>query len=126
MSSQILKKPLITEKTLYLANKSNAYTFEVDPSATKTQISEAVEKLFGVKVTSIQTVTRGRSMRRTGKRRLTVLVPRKKKAILTLQKGQTIALFDISGAGAETQVAKPVNTVKRTKTVNAAKVEKKK
>jgi len=93
---QIIKRPLITEKTLYLANTQNAFTFEVDPSATKTQVAEVVEKLFSVKVTGVQTVMRGRSLRRTGKRRMTGLVPRKKKAIVTLQKGQTIPLFDIS------------------------------
>ena len=94
--TDILKRPIITEKTLFLANKSNAYTFEVDPSATKTQISEAVERVFNVKVVGISTVMRNRSMRRTGRRRVTVLVPRKKKAMVTLQKGQKIALFDLT------------------------------
>ena|SRR5258708_2699665 len=96
MNLQIIKRPLITEKTLFLANTRNAFTFEVDPSATKTQVAEVVEKLFNVKVTGVQTVMRGRSLRRTGKRRMTGLVPRKKKAIVTLQKGQTITLFDVS------------------------------
>jgi large subunit ribosomal protein L23 len=102
MNAHILKRPVITEKTLFLANTTNAYTFEVDPTATKTQIAETVEKLFDVKVTGISTVMRGRSLQRTGKRRLRTLVPRKKKAIVTLAKGQSIALFDISeGAAAQ-------------------------
>jgi large subunit ribosomal protein L23 len=96
MNSHILKRPIITEKTLFLANKTNSFTFEVSPTATKTQISEAVEQLFNVKVTGISTVMRGRSLRRTGSRRVTTLVPRKKKAIVTLEKGQSIALFDLS------------------------------
>jgi large subunit ribosomal protein L23 len=97
MNAHILKRPIITEKTLFLANTTNAYTFEVDPSATKTQIAAIVEELFNVKVTGVSTVMRGRSLQRTGRRRTVTLVPRKKKAVLTLQKGQTIPLFDISG-----------------------------
>jgi large subunit ribosomal protein L23 len=96
MNAHVLKRPIITEKSLFLANKSNAFTFEVDPNATKTQVVEAVEKLFGVKVTGVSTVMRGRSLRKTGKRRVNTLVPRKKKAIVTLAKGQTIPLFDLS------------------------------
>ena len=97
MKAHFLKRPVITEKTLFLASTANAYTFEVQPSATKTQIGKAVEELFGVKVTGVSTVMRGRSMRRTGKRRTTTMVPRKKKAIVTLAKGQAITLFDITG-----------------------------
>src|SRR5690349_4928522 len=97
MNAHILKRPIITEKTLFLANTTNAYTFEVDPTATKTQIKETVEALFNVKVIGVSTVMRGRSLQRTGRRRTITLVPRKKKAVLTLQKGQTISLFDISG-----------------------------
>lgn len=97
MQAHVLKRPVITEKTLFLASTANAYTFEVQPSATKTQIGKAVEELFGVKVTGVSTVMRGRSMRRTGKRRTTTMVPRKKKAIVTLAKGQAITLFDITG-----------------------------
>lgn len=98
MQAHVVKRPVITEKTLFLANTANAYTFEVQPSATKTQVAKAIEELFNVKVTGVSTVMRGRSMRRTGKRRTTTIVPRKKKAIVTLQKGQTIALFDITGS----------------------------
>lgn len=96
MNQHILKNPVITEKSLFLANKTNAYTFVVAPTATKAQVVEAVEKVFGVKVTGVNTVMRGRSLRRTGKKRSQVLVPRTKKAIVTLEKGQTIALFDLS------------------------------
>jgi large subunit ribosomal protein L23 len=96
MNAHILKRPIITEKTLFIASKHNAYTFEVDPSATKTQIAETVEKLFGVKVIGVNTVMRGRSLQRTGKRRTITLVPRKKKAVLTLEAGQKIPLFDFA------------------------------
>ncbi len=100
MNADILKRPIITEKTLFLANTTNAYTFEVAPTATKNQIAEEVEKLFGVKVTGISTVMRNRSAKKTGRRRVTTMIARKKKAVVTLAKGQSIALFDIS-AGAE-------------------------
>ena len=43
---EIVKRPVVSEKTMYLQNKQNAFTFEVHPSANKTQIREAVEKLF--------------------------------------------------------------------------------
>ncbi len=97
MNISILKRPIITEKTLFLVNRTNAYTFEVVPTASKKQIAEAVAELFKVKVTGISTVMRGRSLRRTGKKRVTILVPRTKKAVVTLAKGQTIPLFDVSG-----------------------------
>ena len=100
MQAHVIKRPIITEKTLFLASTANAYTFEVQPSATKTQVVKAIEELFGVKVTGVNTVMRSRSMRRTGKRRTTIIVPRKKKAIVTLVKGQTIALFDVTAGEA--------------------------
>lgn len=95
--SDILKKPIITEKSLFLVNTSNAYTFEVSTTATKTQIAEAIERTFGVKVTGVSTVMRGRSLKRTGRRRVMTIVPRRKKAMVTLAKGQTISLFDLTG-----------------------------
>ncbi len=101
MNPHIIKRPIITEKTLFLVNRTNAYTFEVQPTANKNQIAQAVEEMFNVKVTGVSTVMRGRSLRRTGRRRVTTLVPRTKKAILTLQKGQTISLFDVSGEAAK-------------------------
>ena len=94
---KIIKKFCVTEKATVLSSTLNKYTFEVDPTATKTQIKETVEALFNVKVIGVSTVMRGRSLQRTGRRRTITLVPRKKKAVLTLQKGQTISLFDISG-----------------------------
>jgi large subunit ribosomal protein L23 len=98
MNAYILKNPVITEKTLFLANRENAYTFEVPTTVTKTQIKEAVEEVFSVKVTSVNTVMHASSKKRTGRRRMSTSVPRTKKAVVTLVKGNTIALFDLSGA----------------------------
>src|SRR5919202_302599 len=47
---QVVVRPLITEKATHLSERHNAYTFEVNPLATKTEIKEAVEALFNVKV----------------------------------------------------------------------------
>ena len=47
---QVVIRPLITEKATHLSERHNAYTFEVNPLATKTEIKEAIETLFNVKV----------------------------------------------------------------------------
>ena len=95
MNMQVLKKPVITEKSLGLANTRNAYTFEVDRHATKDQIKMAIEETYGVKVVRINTTTRSADLARTGRRRLTRSVAPVKKAMVTLKDGDTIALFDI-------------------------------
>ena len=47
---QVILRPLITEKATHLSEQHNAYTFEVNPLATKTEIKQAVEELFNVRV----------------------------------------------------------------------------
>lgn len=88
---EILRKPLITEKntTLQLQGK---YAFEVKREANKNQIKEAVEKTFDVKVTAINVMTVPGKRRRAGRR--FVLSPSWKKAIVTLQPGDKIELFE--------------------------------
>ena len=54
-SHQVILRPLVTEKGMHLSNSNNQYTFEVNALATKTQIKEAVEKLFDVKVANVHT-----------------------------------------------------------------------
>lgn len=61
---QIILRPLVTEKGLFEAQANNQYTFEVNPLATKTQIREAVELLFEVKVEKIMTQLRKPKTRR--------------------------------------------------------------
>ena len=53
---EIIKAPLISEKTTWLANARNAYTFEVDGKADKIQIKAAIEKLYNVKVLDVRTI----------------------------------------------------------------------
>jgi large subunit ribosomal protein L23 len=52
----IIKKPVVTEKSTYAQNTQNRYTFQVDPRANKSEIKAAVEALFKVKVKSVNTM----------------------------------------------------------------------
>jgi large subunit ribosomal protein L23 len=61
---QVVIRPLITEKATHLSERHNAYTFEVNPLATKTEIKEAVEALFNVKVQDVRTQNRRGKPRR--------------------------------------------------------------
>ena len=61
---QVILRPLITEKATQLSERHNAYTFEVNPMATKTEIKNAVEVLFNVKVHDVRTQNRRGKSRR--------------------------------------------------------------
>ena len=61
---QVILKPRVTEKVMYQSEKLNQYTFEVNQHATKTQIKDAVEALFEVKVDSVATQNRKGKPRR--------------------------------------------------------------
>ena len=61
---QVVIRPLITEKATHLSERHNAYTFEVNPLATKTEIKGAVETLFNVKVLDVRTQNRRGKVRR--------------------------------------------------------------
>ena len=86
---EIIKAPVITEKS-QIAKSEGKYTFKVSPKATKTEIKDAVEKIFNVKVSAIRTINVKPKKRRVG--RYTGLTNRYKKAIVTLAEGQTIDL----------------------------------
>ena len=86
---EIVKAPVITEKSEN-EKENGKYTFKVDSKANKLEIKEAIEKLFKVKVTSIRTLNVKPKKRRVG--RYYGLTNRTKKAIVTLQEGQTIDL----------------------------------
>lgn len=96
MNPYIVVKPIVTEKSLRLANTENTYVFEVQMTSNKNQIKEAIEKLFAVKVEKIRTIVNQRELKRTGKKRMTVRTGKTKKALVTLISGQSIDLFDIS------------------------------
>jgi len=61
---RILLQPVVTEKSVTASERQNTYTFRVDPKATKGQIKQAVEEIFGVKVTEVRTVTTHSKRRR--------------------------------------------------------------
>ena len=94
MNPFILKRPLITEKTYKLA-QDKVYTFEVDQKATKGQIREAVEDTFGVTVLAVQTVKIAGKVKRTGKKRVSTQASPKKKAMVRIQKDQSIEVFEV-------------------------------
>ncbi len=89
---QVLKRPLVTEKTNALRDRNNDYAFEVSSDANKIEIRSAVEKLFGVKVKSVRTSVMRGQFRRT--RRGYGQRPNWKKAIVTLHEGQQIEFFE--------------------------------
>ena len=96
MNPYIVIKPVITEKSLRLANSENTYIFEVQMTSNKNQIRESIEKLFAVNVEKIRTIVNHRELKRTGKKRMTVRTGKTKKALVTLKSGQSIDLFDTS------------------------------
>ena len=96
MNAYIIKKPIITEKSLSLASTENKYVFEVDKLANKNQIKSAIEEFFSVKVIAVNTIRSNRSIRRTGKKRMRVVVPQIKKAIVQLKAGDKIEMFDFN------------------------------
>lgn len=89
----VIKKPVLnTEKARILMN-SNEYVFIVDRKANKLQVKEAVEKLFNVKVLSVNTL----NMKPTSARsRMTVYkTPAYKKAIVKLAEGEVIKAYEV-------------------------------
>jgi large subunit ribosomal protein L23 len=87
----IIRYPSITEKNTALRASQNKYVFEVALDATKPQIKKAVEKLFDVKVESVNTIVVKGKEKRTG--RFSGYRSNWKKAIVKIQTGQTIAKF---------------------------------
>ena len=84
---EIIKEPVITEKSANIAQEGK-YVFKVDPKANKTEIKQAIEKIFNVKVVEISTMNEKTKKKRVG--RYSGLSNRSKKAIVRLAEGQTI------------------------------------
>jgi large subunit ribosomal protein L23 len=89
----VVLAPIVSEKTYDLIEKSNTYTFEVDPRANKGEIRDAIQSIFEVKVLRVNTMNRqGKRKRygyRLGKRKDT------KRALVTLAEGNSIDLFGV-------------------------------
>ena len=88
----IIKRPIITEKS-YQLMEENKYTFEVDRRSNKLEVKLATEALFGVKVEKVNILNVKPKKRRVG--RHTGLTRNKKKAVVTLAKGEKIAAFEV-------------------------------
>jgi large subunit ribosomal protein L23 len=92
---EILRRPLVTEKTSYQSGKLTQYSFEVVKRATRTMVKDAVETLFDVEVVRVNVMnTPAKRGRRSRSRRLLVRKSGFKKAIVTLAEGQTLDIFE--------------------------------
>jgi large subunit ribosomal protein L23 len=91
----ILRRPLVTEKTNYQVSKLHQYVFEVATTATRTQVKDAVESIFKVTVLRVNIInTAGKRTRRAKSRRLMLRDSGIKKAIVTLSPENSIPLFE--------------------------------
>ena len=90
--TEVIRRPLVTEKTTTLRDDGKTVVFEVAKDANKIEIRRAVEALFKVEVSDVHThIARGKKKRvgkSVGQR------PARKKAIVTLKAGQTIEFFE--------------------------------
>jgi large subunit ribosomal protein L23 len=90
----VLRRPLVTEKSSYQSGKMNQYSFVVADNATRTQVKDAIETLYDVTVEKVNIInTSAKRGRRLRSRRLLVRKPAYKKAIVTLAEGQTLEIF---------------------------------
>jgi len=89
---QIIKGPLITEKSTIQKELNNQLTFEVDRRANRVEIRHAVEKVFDVRVKQVRTMQIKGKVKRVGR----TLGKRRdwKKAVVTLAKGENIEFFE--------------------------------
>ena len=91
----VLRRPLVTEKTNQQVYGLNQYSFEVSKDANRSLVRDAVSKLFNVEVVRVNIiVTPGKTKRNLRNRRMGVKKPVTKKAIVTLAEGQTIPFFE--------------------------------
>ena len=92
---EVLRRPLVTEKSSYQSGKMNQYSFIVADNATRTQVKDAIETLYDVSVVRVNVINvpakRGRRLR---SRRLLVRKQAYKKAIVTLAEGQRLEIFE--------------------------------
>ena len=91
----VLRRPLVTEKSSRQSGSHSQYSFEVASDATRTMVKDAVETLFDVTVSGVNILnTPSKRGRRAKSRRLLVRKAGFKKAIVTLAEGQTLEIFE--------------------------------
>lgn len=91
----VLRRPIITEKTNYQNSELHQYVFEVLPDATKRMVKDAIEKSFNVEVLRVNVINMPAKKKRSLRSRR--MVSRRgayKKAIVTLAPGDTIPVFE--------------------------------
>jgi len=92
---EILRRPIVTEKSNFQISKLHQYVFEVKEDATKSQVKDAVETLFEVKVLKVNVVNvPAKRSRRARSRRVLVRNTSYKKAIVTLAPNDRIPIFE--------------------------------
>ncbi len=89
---EVIRRPLVTEKSNIGREEENLVTFAVDPRANKHEIKRAVESLFDVNVIQVRTMRMPRKTRRVGK--FIGRKPEWKKALVQLAEGQSIEFFE--------------------------------
>jgi large subunit ribosomal protein L23 len=90
----VIRRPLVTEKTNYQSGKLHQFSFEVMGDATRTQVKDALELLFHVKVVRVNILNTAAKRGRRRNRRLLVRAPGYKKAVVTLAEGSTLEFFE--------------------------------
>jgi large subunit ribosomal protein L23 len=91
----VLRRPLVTEKTNYLVNSLHKYVFEVSNDATKTMVKDAVETIFDVTVLQVNIINvPAKRSRRARSRRVDVRNSAFKKAVITLAPEDRIPIFE--------------------------------
>lgn len=91
----VLRRPIVTEKSNYLSGDLQQYVFEVSVDATKALVKDAVETLFDVNVTRVNVLNvPAKRTRRLRSRRVMIRRSGYKKAIVTLAPGETIDIFE--------------------------------
>ena len=88
----VIRRPLVTEKSTVARETANLVTLAVDPRASKYDIQRAVETFFDVKVLSVHTMRMAPKLRRVGKNQ--GRKPEWKKALVRLAEGQSIEFFE--------------------------------
>jgi len=90
----VLRRPLVTEKSSYQSGRLNQYSFVVADNATRTQVKDAIETLYDVTVLRVNIInTSAKRGRRIRSRQLLIRKAGYKKAIVTLAEGQTLEMF---------------------------------
>lgn len=94
-ASDVLIKPILSEKANKLAEKTNRYSFVVDKKANKLEIKKAVEAFYGVQVSEVNTMVMPSKLKAKYTKAGYVVgrKPSKKKAIVTVAEGETIDLY---------------------------------